>query len=281
MGKMFTDSLVDMAKAKGAEVIIGKVVGAEYSENGTKISAISYVEPESSTPRSIPVTEVILAAGPWSGRVFEAIKPPSVTYELPIFGTRSHSILISTPTPMPPLAVFASYEVPEAEKLTKDEDDSYHMEFYPRPTHLYVCGPVDKIELPDVEEVDYDSEFCDRMFSMTSRVSRTLQQCKLEKKQSCFMPMVKTTQGLSSNDVQSAPPLIGKMPMFENLVVATGHSCWGMMLSAGTGYIVAELIRDGVINSLNKEQMEGLDPSRLVKGGTDALGRTKKWNIDN
>lgn len=39
-------------------------------------------------------------------------------------------------------------------------------------------------------------------------------------------------------------PYIGKSPMLENLVIATGHSQLGISLGAATGLLVSELVRD-------------------------------------
>lgn len=202
---------------------------------------------------------------------------------MPIFGTRSHSILINTAKPIPPIAVFTSYKMQPSEKTEADKTshkaDGYHLEFYPRPQHLYVCGPVDRSVLPDVHAVQVDSPFCDRMYAMASQVSHALADGTLHAKQSCYMPMVQLSENSSSNDVQSAPPLVGRLPQIDNAVAATGHSCWGMMLAPATGFIVAELLTTGSINSL-PGKLAGLDPRRIIDGSKSTMGRTKKWNIN-
>lgn len=255
------------------------MTGATYADDGITVTAIHYLPKSSTSVESISVTNIVLAAGPWSGQVFEKIKPAKVTYELPIFGTRSHSILIDTEPALPPLAVFAGYKMKPSEKVASDESDVYDLEFYPRPDHLYVCGPVDRSTLPAVDKVGVDSAFCDRMYTMTSKVvSEPLASSNLRQKQSCYMPMVETKAGFSENGVKSGPPLIGKLPQIKNAVVATGHSCWGMTLSAATGYVVAEIVLTGESTSSGID-LKGLSPERLLRGNDDSVGRTKKWNI--
>jgi glycine/D-amino acid oxidase-like deaminating enzyme len=57
-------------------------------------------------------------------------------------------------------------------------------------------------------------------------------------------------------------PLMGKIPGFENVYIATGHSCWGILNSPATGAAMAELIVDGHCKLLD---LSPFDPIRFQK----------------
>ena len=52
--------------------------------------------------------------------------------------------------------------------------------------------------------------------------------------QSCHLPV--TADGA---------PIMGKVPGTENVYVATGHSCWGILNAPASGAAMAELVADG------------------------------------
>ena len=47
-----------------------------------------------------------------------------------------------------------------------------------------------------------------------------------------------------------ALPLLGVAPGTANVVVATGHNCWGILWAPITGTLVAELLADGAVSSV-------------------------------
>ena len=56
------------------------------------------------------------------------------------------------------------------------------------------------------------------------------------KGQSCHLPV--TADGA---------PIMGKVPGTENVYVATGHSCWGILNAPASGAAMAELVADGSV----------------------------------
>lgn len=70
-------------------------------------------------------------------------------------------------------------------------------------------------------------------------LAKTVAPCLLYERvlatQACYLP--------SSPD---RAPVIGKMPGLSNLFMATGHSCWGILLAPGTGLAIAEMIADHI-----------------------------------
>ncbi len=51
-------------------------------------------------------------------------------------------------------------------------------------------------------------------------------------------------------------PILGRMPMFENLYVATGLNSQGIQTSLGVGRAMAEWIIDGTPHSMNADFCE-------------------------
>eukprot|EP00171_Calliarthron_tuberculosum_P021176 IDg21176t1 len=69
--------------------------------------------------------------------------------------------------------------------------------------------------------------------------------------QACYLPL--SPDGL---------PMIGRVPQTSNVFVATGHGCWGILLSPATGAALAELIVKGESNTID---LRPFCPSRFEK----------------
>ena len=70
-------------------------------------------------------------------------------------------------------------------------------------------------------------------------------------------------------------PLMGPVPGWEGLSVASGHDHAGIMLSSGSG----ELMADYIVSS-DATALEAFLPSRLVGDATpDYMARPLFWNI--
>ena len=69
-------------------------------------------------------------------------------------------------------------------------------------------------------------------------------------KQACYLPSVTGGGG----------PLIGKTGI-NGLLLATGHTCWGVQNSAATGKLISEFIFEGEAKSA---RIEGLDPRKVL-----------------
>ena len=62
-------------------------------------------------------------------------------------------------------------------------------------------------------------------------------------------PFQRTWAGLRPKAAHSRP-LLGPAPQWENVLIASGHSGFGILLSAITGELMAELIATGQVPSL-------------------------------
>lgn len=131
----FTNSMVDLAVAAGAKVILGKVTAIDYVDG---VRGVTYEDKETKHIHTLPATDVVLAAGPWTSHVFP---------EAPIKAQRAHSVVIKAE--VSPYAVFSEIELPEGfgrTKVGKEGKSRRHgttvsPEMYARPDGtVYACG---------------------------------------------------------------------------------------------------------------------------------------------
>jgi glycine/D-amino acid oxidase-like deaminating enzyme len=115
-------------------------------------------------------------------------------------------------------------------------------EIYPR-LHgdVYVCGEPDDSPVPeDPASVSVSVDACGRIIHQCSVVASCLESAEVSARQACFLP-------LSLDGV----PLIGGVPGVAGAVVATGHSCWGILNAPATGLSVSELLLDGAASCVD------------------------------
>lgn len=130
---LFTNSMADLAREKGAKVIFGSVTNIEYSGHGVK--GVNYIDKETKESKSLEATDVIVAAGPWSKKVFP---------DAPIEALRAHSVVIKAE--VSPYAVFTEIELPKdftipGQAKRRRHGKSVNPEMYARPDGtVYACG---------------------------------------------------------------------------------------------------------------------------------------------
>ncbi|XP_057978886.1 putative oxidoreductase TDA3 [Malania oleifera] len=221
--QLFTRTLLSAAVANhGVEVVIGKMERVEV-EGGRAKSVV--VE----GGRVIESDGVVLALGPWSGRL------ELLSSLFRVYGLKAHSIVLEPkePNAITPHALFLSYYPAQGGKPMDPE-------VYPRPTgEVYVCGMSAEAEVPnDPEEVAGDPESIRVLRRVAGTVSSQLREgeagARVKAEQACFLPC--TDDGV---------PVIGEVPGVKGCYVATGHSCWGILNGPATGAAVAELVLDG------------------------------------
>jgi glycine/D-amino acid oxidase-like deaminating enzyme len=233
----FTTSILRKAVEAGAELIIGKVTSVQLNSDGEAVG-VSYTKSKDSpeTINSIQADKVVLTMGPWTSRLL-----PSC----PISGLRAHSITIQTDKQLPACGVFTELRTGHSGFITP--------EVYPRKDEVYVCGEGDTAtSLPDtVDEVEVVSEKCDDLFQYAGQISPELSQGRVQRRQACYLPIV---------DIPSCSgPFIGKTTV-PNLLLASGHSCWGINNAPATGLLMSEIILDGGAKSAS---LEGCEPWRF------------------
>lgn len=291
----FTTSMIRLAEERGVKVIIGAVTSlnfvdipgsshrmtpppSEYHHSdppSPALSSTSLSSTSSATSRRkgvnavvyldqfhqehvLEATDVILAAGPWTSKLYPAA---------PISGLRAHSVTITPSEPVSAYALFTKITVPPrphsalsrspsrsgSQSPIEDVTVSASPEIYARANEIYVCGEGDiEVDLPPTtSEVEVDENRCDELISQVASISDHIREGIVTRKQACYLPIV---------HIGGSGPLIGETGI-EGLLLASGHSCWGINNAPATGVILSELIFDGKAKSAD---IRSMDPRRVL-----------------
>ncbi|ORX96416.1 FAD dependent oxidoreductase [Basidiobolus meristosporus CBS 931.73] len=228
----FTHTLWQEAETRGAKLQHGRVEGIKYDSSGNAQGV--FVD-----GTIIAADVVILAMGPWT-----KFCSNWMPFDIPIDGERAHSIVMVPEKPISGHALFLSLS------------DGTEPEIYPRPDNrVYMCGEIDKVPLPeDPSDILPDHDACMRLKTRAGILSAALDEAVLEREQACYLPQ--TWHG---------PPIIGAVPEINNLYIAAGHSCWGILYAPATGLAMAELLVHGKTTSID---ISRFDPARYLRPKT-------------
>ena len=225
-----TNVFVDEAKRLvGSEVLIGSVQG--LAKDKTKVSGVIV------DGKVYPADVVIIAMGPWTFQAAQWLDIPAIT------SRRAHSIVMrlaetdsdeSSRSDVTAHCLFTDTEFAGKEKREP--------EVYPRPDGtVYACGFSDHVTLPvNAKDIAPDSNSCKKLKEICGCISNVLADAEVIAEQACYLP---TPQGHL--------PLIGRVPNMENVYMASGHTCWGILNAPATGKALTELIVDGQCSLLD------------------------------
>lgn len=248
----FTTAIAELARDKGVDIRIGAKV-TKLNHNKTEIQSVEYEDRATGETRTIDnLTDVVVAAGPWTGRVLPRSK---------VEGLRAHSVVYDAD--VTPYAVFTDIALPAdfvPEHRARKGQKRRHRgrvdpEVYARPFgEVYACGEPDTtIPLPETADlVQTDEDQCDDIIAYMGTVSPVLAAAPIKTRQACYLPQHKRFG-------KEVDPIIGQTTV-NGLWVASGHTCWGIQNGPATGCLVAEMIFDGRATSAN---IEGLDPGKF------------------
>jgi glycine/D-amino acid oxidase-like deaminating enzyme len=124
-------------------------------------------------------------------------------------------------------------------------------EIYARPNNqVYACGEGDRlVPLPSLSsDVQVDEAQCDEIAAQVGAISAELRDGEITHRQACYLPNVSSSR--------ASGPLVG-LTGIEGLVLAAGHTCWGIQNGPGTGKLVSEFVFEGQAKSA---KVGGLDP---------------------
>ena len=247
----FTTSMATLAEEKGVNIVIGSVSGIETSDNAVK--SVTYKEKNTDKLNTIPATDVIISLGPWTKSVY----PPA-----PISALRAHSVTIRPSKPISAYAVFTEISLPPNfgrtdtfVKSKRPHNKTVTPEIYARPNNeAYACGEADTlVPLPKTtDEVEIDEARCQDIVDYVSSISDELRDGTVTARQACYLPQVEDASG---------GPLIGETGV-KGLLLAAGHTCWGIQNGCATGKLISEFVFDGKAKSAN---IESLSPRRVLK----------------
>ena len=248
---MMTKTLAELAEDHGVKIIIGSATAIDYAEDHQSVVSVQYSQ--NGTIHSLPATDILLAAGPWTPRLFT-----KVHLKMP----RGHSVVIKPSRNLSPYVLFPSIATPP--------DGSFeHIlspEIYPRPgdrlhnfDSVYACGPDDyDVPLPDTSEsVAVDDQSCNDVWTAVKSVSQEIHDGEVITKQACYKPQIRPHE-----EDEEVGPMVGPTGI-KGLWLATGHDEWGIQNAPGTGLVMSEMILEGVAHSAN---CDSLDPRHFLKG---------------
>lgn len=251
---LFTTSMASLASDRGVNILFGSATSLVHDPASGAITAVTYTPQDSSSPpTTLPATTTILTAGPWTRTIYPAA---------PISATRAHSVTIAPSRPVSPYALFTSITLPRSPTRTRPETAT--PEIYARPgREVYACGDGDHlVPLPASSDlVAVDDARCQAIVDQVSAVSEELRDGHVTARQACYLPNVEGGQG----------PLIGETGT-PGLLIAAGHTCWGVQNAPGTGKCLSELVWEGKIRSA---ELAALDPRRVIRGGGDVGGKRR------
>lgn len=223
-----TNTFIDeAARLVGSKVVIGTVEGV--TKSGSRVTHIQ-IDGESH-----PADIVVIAMGPWTQQAAEWFS------NMPLVkGHLAHSIVLKPHTAatssdaghvtgdVTAHCVFAEYT---------GNDARLDAELYPRPDGtVYACGFSESVTMPRAAtDLKPNARSIEKLKNVCGRISQTLLGADVIAEQVCSLP---TPQGRYL-------PAIGKVPGMDNVYMAAGHTCWGILTAPATGKAMAELIVDG------------------------------------
>jgi len=237
----FTNSMARLAEQKGARIIMGRVERINHSDDSkhAKGVSITYVDKATSAQQTLPATTIVLAAGPWT---------PTLLPKVRMRPLRAHSVTFKLRQPVSAYCLFSDIRLTGRARPIS-------LEIYPRPNNeVYICsdGDLDKpLPLPG-NATELLSNKCQDIINAAMSVSDKLRHGEVTGRRACYLPVLDVG---ASND-----PLIGHTEL-EGLLLATGHSCWGISNAPGTGKAISELVFEGRISCIDAS---ALDPRRRI-----------------
>ncbi|KAK8212538.1 FAD dependent oxidoreductase [Phyllosticta capitalensis] len=242
----FTTSMARLAEEKGVKIVYGSV--KDIQSSGDNVEGVTFTPKDGGETQTLPADKVVISAGPWTRNVFP---------KAPISATRAHSVVIKPTRPVSNYALFTSIELPSSNGSGKGgwrgASETVAPEIYARPgQEIYACGDGDRlVPLPKTsDKVEVDEQRCQDVIEYVSAISDELRDGEIMAKQACYLPNVSRGSG---------GPIIGELSSIKGVVMAAGHTCWGIQNGPATGKLVSEIVWDGKAKSAN---ISSLSPAK-------------------
>lgn len=267
--RLFTTAIAALARDAGVQIREDTPVTAlTYSADGKRVTGV-----ETAGTDRLPATDVLLCAGPWTRSLLPAA---------PIAAVRAHSITLRPAQPVSGYALFTQLRLPRPfAALPAFAGRHVAPELYARPDgEVYACGEGDsEVPLPEFSrDVRVDAARCEALEAFAGAISEELRTERFvpaedddeddkdgEKsgrpppavvttRQACYLPSVSSARG--GGDA----PLVGFTGV-QGLLLAAGHTCWGIQNGPATGKLMSEFVFDGKASSA---KVSGLDPKKYL-----------------
>jgi glycine/D-amino acid oxidase-like deaminating enzyme len=217
-----------------------------------EISSIRIADTQSSTETELPCTNIVIAAGAWSPRVFEMLFPHA-SIKLPIGSLAGHSLVVRSPRWTENDEERGCHSV----FLSSSGSDGYSPEIFSRRGgHIYIAGANSpSAPLPDLATDAKNSISRASIQRLRETAREYLGQSSMDddaddlevvREGLCFRPITDTEKPILARipddclgvNVRARPAPEG------GVYLAAGHGPWGISLSLGTGKVMAEMVQD-------------------------------------
>ncbi len=228
----YTLGLAQAAEKMGANFRQGEVVG--FRHEGSKLTAVTLA-----TGTEVKADVFVLATGPWSGQVTSHLGK-----EISSLIIRCQCLRMKVPKPFPPYLL--STPVPTNLAIIPKVDGSVILGF-----SVAVDDKQTSFDVPLTTE-----EWKTMLINGAVDLLPTLNEAELIEQRGdfeCWAPPPNCYK-----------PVIGRLPEWDNAYIATRFGTSGMMLSLGTGQVMADLIiAEGRPPHRFENMMDYLSPARL------------------
>jgi glycine/D-amino acid oxidase-like deaminating enzyme len=266
----FTNCMAKLAEQGGARVILGTVehinCGGVHSASvdsaplsscqdltQKKVVSLTYTDKATSEKCTLQASTVVLAAGPWT---------PTLLPQVQMSPLRAHSVTLRLKQPVSAYCLFTEIKISQPPRRpaypkpsVSSSSKTVSLEIYARPNNeVYICGQGDfNIPLPSpTDVVEVSSQSCQEIIDAATSVSDELRDGLVTGRRACYLPMMDA--GVRSD------PLVGYTGV-EGLLLATRHSCWGILNAPATGKVISELILDREVSCT---EIGNLDPRKVL-----------------
>lgn len=231
------EALSNAATSNGMQLIIGKAVGVDRSDDVVTAVRIQQAGEEEVT---LPCSSVILSMGPWARDAASWF--PESTMPRDTVSSRYTSV------------IWDDVEIGKAATMVFVSDE-HHVEIYPRGDECYANGCPTTTELPDnpLDIVPPEQTIEDVKAETIGSVSR-LKDASVLRTTACFLA--------GSED---SKPVIGLVPKVKNAVIACGGGCWGITNGPAMGQAAANLVLD----EKPAFDLKPFDPVRFERGASE------------
>ncbi|KAI4102493.1 MAG: hypothetical protein LQ339_004647 [Xanthoria mediterranea] len=220
------------------------------------LSCIHVRNTETSEEYDIPCTRLVLAAGAWTSQVFQKLFP-NCKIQIPVSSLAGHSLLVRSSRWPPPSSdtvppdlnsihhgtddsmATAKTQPPCHALFTSDPAASYSPELFTRlPSgHIYLAGLNGPYPLPSLPTERIIDPKAIEILKRTAESLLGKGEFEVEREALCWRPV-------TGRGVPIVGPAKNKRGEGEQDVwIAAGHGPWGISMSLGTGYVVAEMVQ--------------------------------------
>ncbi|PWY85034.1 FAD dependent oxidoreductase superfamily [Aspergillus heteromorphus CBS 117.55] len=255
--------LMDACLARGVKLHYPAKASSLVKDEGGTITAIKIVDSNTQTESTIPCTNLVVCAGPWTPQVFQDLFPTSKV-SLPIYALAGYSLVLRSPRHTLEHEQNSYGGLCHALFTTYPPSCGFSPELFSREgQEIYIAGLNSRdIPLPKRAEdfhAAMDQEQMDRLKAVTVRLLGKLAEGSVESSDDvlnvddleitreglCFRPasergtpfVTRIEDSLLGDGVK-----IGAGEKKGGVYVASGHGPWGISLSLGTGKVVADMV---------------------------------------